>query len=162
MLLPLPVFVALLLGPIELLEERTLHDGAPATETVTVRGLWPRREGALALLPPPSVTLPRAPSCTSSEVTTRSRSAPRRAGGPRCSPRRGPATRLVATVTRPVDDARMFHLRWPITADLDAPTRRVDHLPVVSSKAPRPRAGPAPTPTSPCATASLATPRPRP
>lgn len=128
MLLPAPVLVALLLAPIELLEERTLHDGAPATETVTVRGLWPRREGALALLPP-SVTFPRPfvhlvgrHDPLPLRATPRGWAAVLPAG-------EGPATRLVATVTRPVEGARMFRLRWPLTADLDAPTRRVATLP---------------------------------
>lgn len=127
----LPVTIALLLAPIEILEERSLNDRTPVSETITVRGLWPHPDNdALALLPR-SLAAPSPRPVV--HLVGRARPLELRAtpnGWAAVIPFTHRRTvRLVATVTLAVETTGLFRLSWPAIIPSDVPTRYVATVP---------------------------------
>lgn len=118
--------LALLLStPTEVFEEWSLSPSTPLVEVVTVRALYHRREGSVALLPESLRGAPRPEvhafgSASALAVTWGPR-------GWRCvlPPGDRETVRLVARVSRAPALPRLFRARWPEIRANSAPTRRV-------------------------------------
>ncbi len=120
--------------PVDILEERALQLTTPPREAVTVRGVYRRADGEVAVL-----AAIVQPSRTAPEVfavgVTRDLSAHRGAHGWEAMLPAGDhdTVRVVARTTLPVTGARLFTARWPIvsaqTGSASAPVRRVCLVP---------------------------------